>query len=365
MKVNVDPTSRPSEIQRADNAVRGAGWNAFSSARKKPQVKAQMTYYLPEKAGSHDLKFGFEDLYDWYRLGINGTSGTVRYSYPTFASGQANRIRFADVGAPGDFGGGWVTSANIDQHFSLYAQDRWSANNRVTITGGIRFDYQDLRYTDGIRKPVVHDRLADGTQIFPETTNVTGASLLTNKDIAARVGLSYNLTGDGKSVLKAFYGRYYNNIADGFSAVNPGGANYIDYNFNDLNGNKKYDGVQELVSFRTRIGGSSDTVNTSLKTPYTDEISGSFEQQFWGESSARLTYVRKHQAQYIPFYFTPLIPAWTGKITVPVRVSNPAPNGGTETFNLLDVPDALAEQTSGLYDNSPDGTFDYDTIEVA
>jgi hypothetical protein len=360
MKVNVDPTSRPSEIQRADNAVRGAGWNAFSSARKKPQVKAQMTYYLPEKAGSHDLKFGFEDLYDWYRLGINGTSGTVRYSYPTFASGQANRIRFADVGAPGDFGGGWVTSANIDQHFSLYAQDRWSANNRVTITGGIRFDYQDLRYTDGIRKPVVHDRLADGTQIFPETTNVTGASLLTNKDIAARVGLSYNLTGDGKSVLKAFYGRYYNNIADGFSSANPGGTNYAEYNFLDQNHNNRYDGPQELGSLRFRLGGADAPVNPKAKTPHTDEFSGTVERQFWGESSARVTYVRKHQTDFLPFYYTPLIPAWVNNLTVAKRATY---NG--QVFNLRDVPDSVADQSSGLYDNWPDGTFDYDTIEVA
>src|SRR5439155_22774226 len=125
------------------------------------------------------------------------------------------------------------------------------------------------------------------------------------------------------------------------------------------------DGPQELVSFRTRIGGITDTVNSNLKTPYTDEISGSFEQQFWGESSFRATYVRKHQAQYIPFYFTPLIPAWIGNLTVPTKVTNVAPNGATETFNLLDIPAALADSSSGLYDNWPGGTFDYDTIEVA
>jgi hypothetical protein len=360
MKVNVDPAIRPSSIERSDNAVTGAGWNAFTSTRKKPQIKAQVTYYLPEKAGSHDLKFGFEDLYDWYRLGINGTSGAIRYSYPTFGSGQANRIRFADVGAPSDFGTGWTTSANIDQHYSVYAQDRWAPNNRVSITAGIRFDYQDLRYTEAVRKPLIHDRLADGTQIFPDTTNVTGASLLTNKDVAARIGISYNLTGDGKSVLKAFYGRYYNNIADGFSSANPGGTNYAEYNFLDQNHNNRYDGPSELGSLRFRLGGADAPVNPKAKTPHTDEYSGTVERQFWGEASARVTYVRKHQTDFLPFYYTPLIPAWINNLSVPRRATY---NG--RTFNLVDVPDRLADESSGLYDTWPDGNFDYDTVEFA
>jgi outer membrane receptor protein involved in Fe transport len=360
MAVQVDPATKPSEIDRSTGAVRGAGWNAFTTRRKKPQVKAQLTYYLPEKAGSHDFKFGFEDLYDYYRLGINGTSGTIRYSYPTFASGQANRIRFADVGATGDFGTGWTTSGNIDQHYSAFAQDRWAPNNRLTITAGVRFDYQDLRYTDSVRKPVIHDVLPDGTQIFPTSSNVTGKSLLTNNDIAARLGFSYNLTGDGKTVLKGFYGRYYNNIADGFSAANPGGTNYAEYNFLDQNHNNRYDGPQELGSLRFRLGGADAPVNPKTRTPHTDEFSGTIERQFWGESSIRGTYVRKHQTDFLPFYYTPLIPAWINNLTVPKRAVY---NG--QVFNLVDIPDSVASQSSGLYDNWPDGKFDYDTVEVA
>ena len=74
-------------------------------------------------------------------------------------------------------------------------------------------------------------------------------------------------------MLKAFYGRYYNNLADGFSSANPGGTNYAEYNFTDLNGNGRYDGAAELGAERLRIGGATTTVNPDLDTPYTDEIS--------------------------------------------------------------------------------------------
>ena len=143
---------------------------------------------------------------------------------------------------------------------------------------GLRFDYQDLKYTDGARRPLITDSTAgvqaavcpasaglapgcDGRAIFQAQTNITGASLLTNFDVAPRIGFSANLDGTGKTVLKGFYGRYYNNLADTFSAANPGGTSYNEYNFNDLNRNGKYDGVAELGSWRTRIGGADAPVD--------------------------------------------------------------------------------------------------------
>jgi Carboxypeptidase regulatory-like domain len=367
MVTAVDSAAQPPLQFRGDGSQAGAGWNAFNSNRRKPQVKAQATYYLPGKAGGHDFKFGFEDLYDWYRLGINGQSGTYRISYPgsTVARGNADRIRFADVGAYGDFDNGWKTAANIDQHYAGYAQDRWAPNNRLSITAGFRVDYQDLRYTDGLRKPLVTTattaaQTGDGGHIFPAQTTVSGASLLTNTDVGARVGFSYNLDGKGQSVLKGFYGRYYNNLADGFSAANPGGTNYAEYAFNDLNRNGKYDGIAELGAFRTRIGGADAPVNPDAKTPHTDEYSATFEHQFWGESSIRATYVRKIQKDFIPFYFTPIVTAWLGNLTVPkTQVVNGV------SYSLLDVPNSLADATGTEYTNYPDSDFKYDTIEFA
>jgi hypothetical protein len=270
-----------------------------------------------------------------------------------------------------------VTSANVDQHYSGYVQDRWSPNNRLTITGGVRFDYQDLLYTDGTRKPLVSDSTAgvqatvcpasagltpgcDGRAIFPAQSTIAGASLLKNTNVAARVGFSANVDGAGKTVLKGFYGRYYNNLADGFSSANPGGTSYNEYNFNDLNRNGKYDGVQELGSWRTRIGGADAPVDPNATTPYTDELSATLEHQLWGESSIRGTYVRKMQKGYIPFYFTPIVTAWLGQLTVPKTATVEG-----VSYSLLDVPNSLGGSTGTEYTNYPDGTFTYDTFEVA
>jgi hypothetical protein len=233
------------------------------------------------------------------------------------------------------------------------------------VTLGVRFDSQNLQYTDGVRKPLVSTattalQAGDGGHIFPATTSVSGASFFTNVDVAPRIGISYNLDGKGQTVLKAFYGRYYNNLADTYSAANPGGTNYIDYNFNDLNRNGLYDGIQELGSFRQRIGGADAPVDPNTKTPHTDEYSVTLERQFWGESSIRGTYVRKMQKDFVPFYFTPIVTAWLGNVTVPkTQVISGV------TYNLLDVPNSLAGRTDTEYTNYPDSSFTYDTIEVA
>jgi len=365
----VDPRASAANIPAIYRSVTGkqtgSGWNAFSTFRSKPQVKAQATYYLPGKAGSHDFKFGFEDIYDSYHFGINGQSGPYRLSYATPTSATADRIRFIDTGLPSDYNNGWTAGANLDQHYAVYAQDRWAFNNRVSLTAGLRFDYQDVGYQDGIRKPEICDattavQAGDGGRIFPCSSTVAGASFFKNKNVAGRVGISYGLSGDGKNVLKAFYGRYYNNLADGFSSANPAGQRYVEYFFNDLNRNGKYDGVQELGAFRTRLGGADAPVDANTKTPYTDEVSFTLERQFWQESSIRGTYVRKMQRDFVPFYYTPIVTAWTGQLTVPKTA---VVNG--VSYNLLDVPNSLADSTDSAYTNYAGGDFNYDTIEVA
>src|SRR3984893_7264285 len=228
---------------RATGAITGAGWNAFTSIRDNPQVKAQLTYYLPEKAGSHDFKFGFEFRHDYYALGINGGSGPYRLSLNS--AGVPDRIRFADTGAAADYGTGWTVAPNVDQKYAVYGQDRWAPNSRLTITAGVRIDHQNAEYGDSIRKPVITDLLPDGTRIFPTSSTITGASLLVKTNYAARLGFSLDLSGKGKTVLKGFYGRYYNNLADGFSSANPGGTSYADYNFYPKSADHLYHGPQD------------------------------------------------------------------------------------------------------------------------
>ena len=360
MEVHVDPADRPPQVFRTTTAVAGAGWNAFSSYRKKPQVKSQLTHYLPNKGGSHDFKFGFEVFEDSYRYGTTDSRGVsatrmprVREpaagSHPVRRHGCRRRVRHRlDGGAhPGSSlqrlrAGSLVAEQPADDH------------------AGVRVDYQRARLHRRDSETGHHRRARGRDPHLPDRDHGPRRDAGDNTNIAPRLGVTYDLTGKGQTVLKAFYGRYYNNIADSFTGANPGGQAIAEYNFLDQNRNGRYDGPSELGSERLRTGGSATSVDPDYKTPSAEEISASFETQLPGESSARVTYVRKNIKDAAPYYVTNLVPAWVGQNTVPVTRTI-----GGETFNLVDVPDGLADQTTQVYDNFPDGKFNYDTIEVA
>jgi len=357
--------SNPPREDTGTGVQSGSGWNAadpggpFTIDRNKPQITVTASYFLPEKAGSHDFKFGFEWQDDQSKFANNGASGPVFYRD---LNGAVDQVRLTDLGTLADFGTGWTGADDRDKRFSMFFQDRWSLNSRLSLSLGVRFDRQVAYYMDAIRNPVL-------TAVFPATT-VPGKTLLTAGKVVPRVGVSYSPTDDGKSVAKAFYGRYYYNYADRFSNLNPGGTNTRDYRFNDLNGNRLYDGTQELGALVASVGGTSTTLDPNLRTPFADELSVSYERQFWGETSFRSAYVRKMTRDEFATYNV----LREGQFTVPRSVAvqeQDFVNGvtGTRTLTLYDIPDSLRGQVQNVVANIPDsvggGDFNYDTIQFA
>ena len=157
-----------------------------------------------------------------------------------------------------------------DRHYAGYAQDRWSPNDKLTFThrraaattsGSATATPSASRSSPTSRRRHAHLPGAD------ERRRPT--ILVKNTNIAPRLGVTYDLTGKGRTVLKAFYGRYYNNIADSFTGANPGGQHDCGYNFLDQNRNGRYDGPSELGTQRLRIRRRLDaSVDPDYKTPY-------------------------------------------------------------------------------------------------
>jgi Carboxypeptidase regulatory-like domain len=96
--------------------------------------------------------------------------------------------------------------------FGFYVQDDWTVGKRLTINAGMRWDYEsDMLNNDYVTPENV--RLA--TAPF-----VDGNTYFTDGDDrppyyggwAPRVGLSYDLTGAGRHILLAGYGRYIDRV---------------------------------------------------------------------------------------------------------------------------------------------------------
>jgi hypothetical protein len=373
--VKTDFATHPPRNDTGSGNVIGAAWDAFDLARQKPQVTLQSTYYVPDKMGSHDLKVGFEYVLDVSKYTIDGRSGPIQYRD---LNGATNEIQFVDVGKNSDLGTTWTGGNNRNQRYAGYAQDRWNLNSRTTFQLGVRWDYQRPYYLDGKRDPLIKDVLPAsvgvpsliGQPMF-QATSFSQSAIITRNSVAPRLGVSYDASGKGSTVLKGFYGRYYFNYADAFSALNPSGANYKTFKFNDLNSNRLYDGPQELGAFVGSSGGVSTVTDPNVKKPYADEYDLSAEHQFWGESSVRVAYVRKNTKNEISTIDLSRVGHFTVPVTRTITLQeanfvngvNVPITTGTVNVNLLDLDQAPLGQNTVT--NVPDGSFTYDTLQFA
>jgi hypothetical protein len=99
---------------------------------------------------------------------------------------------------------------SIKEDMGLFIQDKWTIN-RMTINAGVRFD-QFVGATDPETLPAGTFNAAVTYSDCPDGKNNLNAGCtgrVTNwKDISPRIGVAYDLFGDGKTAIKASVARY-------------------------------------------------------------------------------------------------------------------------------------------------------------
>lgn len=157
------------------------------------ETRYQWQQSFSKDSGRHFYKFG-SDL-QWIKAHTSfpvNFAGTFAFSnLADFQSGRVNQFTQgfgnADIRLP-------------DTLLGFYWQDTFRANKRLTITYGLRYDY-DMQ-PQGIprdRTNPIEAPLQDG---IPRDGN----------NFAPRLGLSWNVDGKGKTVVRAGYGIFYDKI---------------------------------------------------------------------------------------------------------------------------------------------------------
>ena len=106
-------------------------------------------------------------------------------------------------------------------NIGIYAQDQWTID-RLTVNAGVRFDYFNGSYPDHASGP------ADPTNSVwvPQGSSFPGATAAIWKDLQPRLGVAYDLTGNGRTALKASASRFGTRDAIALAGeVNPAGNN--------------------------------------------------------------------------------------------------------------------------------------------
>jgi hypothetical protein len=166
--------------------------------------------------GRHQYKFGGGYQYDQ----INVLQGIATNGFFVFSTFPVNNA-FASFmfGQPVVFlqGGGNFYRGLRGQAFNLYAQDTWKASSRVTVNYGLRYEvpspyteihnYQNL-WIPG-RQSVVFPSAPTGL-LYPGDPGVPRGLIPTERDaFAPRVGLAWDVRGDGKWLVTSAYGIFY------------------------------------------------------------------------------------------------------------------------------------------------------------
>jgi len=185
------------------------------SYQKKWQFKDDVSKIV----GKHTFKAGVDFINNPVEGGFFEFSSTLEIDFaddPSTILGDTTKYPngFSTPGA--------VTSmsiANGDPHFlvatkqlGLYLQDDWKVNNRLTLNLGLRWD-KDFNMIGGSDIKNSRTYLALVNYNNP-ISNPYVASIAhdDNKDFSPRVGFAYDLSGQGKHVIRGGFGLYYGNV---------------------------------------------------------------------------------------------------------------------------------------------------------
>jgi hypothetical protein len=174
------------------------------------QRQASLRAGLSYVTGHHSVKVGLDYHYGHRSNPTNQTTDDVSY---TLFNGVPISATF--YAAP------YVQTQNISADMGIYAQDKWTLR-RLTLTGGIRWDY----FNSSIPAQSVPANIWLPARKFAAVSDVPNW-----KDIDPRIGVAYDLFGNGKTAIKAGVNRYVSSniysFANNINPISAGGGNSV------------------------------------------------------------------------------------------------------------------------------------------
>jgi carboxypeptidase family protein len=168
--------------------------------------------------GSHNLRFGYEGFWGDNLTFFGPWNSQPSYSFQTVSDFVQDKI-FTESGVSFDLltgqqaglrGGSFQFDGNMT---GLFAQDTWKLNKKMTLTYGLRWDdfgnpspqkgtiSSNFFYGPG---QSITDQVANG--YVKQVTNVFNHSIMA---WSPRVGLAWDLTGQGKWMVRGGFGLYH------------------------------------------------------------------------------------------------------------------------------------------------------------
>jgi len=332
-----------------NNLITGRNRN-WERDRRRNQVLGTLSYFW-NKAGDHNFKIGGEIFDETAKdIYIDGYEEEIVHVLNNGAKTEV--ILFQ----PGESIGGLRT-------YGVFIHDTWRASSKLTFNLGMRFD-RYRAFSPEQDHPV--SRYNPTALHFDAVDNY-----ISWNNPAPRLGMTYDVTGNGKTVLKANYGTYWwNPGADFVFNISPNSnAWWRRYRWTDTNNDNRWEpGEEGPAPTSTRGGTATESLDPNLKNRYTDEFATFIERELMANFGVRAGYVwRGQRNQYGRFNIATPYEAFT----VPVSVPDPGADGrvGTADDGAAIAAFDLATNFRGLTPinqtiNVDRGDSDYHTFEI-
>jgi hypothetical protein len=330
-----------------DSGVGGAFPGAHKENTNRITVQADMSHYAEDFLGEHDIKFGVQ----FTRGRLNGIGGDF------FGKELIDPQTGEDLGFfgyyPGAYPYRWIYNIQYMQSWygdynglmfyvpkgyskphrtvrtsdglGFFFDDQWSPFKRLTFNLGLRYDHMTAKFGKGgqmLEPPASPEAWKEELKVIRDRQG--SDNLFNFKNWSPRVGVTYTLTGDQKTVFRAGYGRYYTPI--GVESFGGGGPdrdrNYdttefysIPWDGLDLNGdgyitgsefanaarqipnlnpiNAVWDSGDWTTQFRFSDPSWGLKIQAGLKNQHTDQFTVNLEREIFKNFSVGVTYINR------------------------------------------------------------------------
>jgi hypothetical protein len=307
-------------------------------------IQADMSTFAENFLGEHDIKFGVQ----YTRGRLNSISGGGFFGKEVIDPDTGEDLGFFGVylGAYpyrytyniqylkswyGDYDGlkFWVDNNYSKPHRTIrtsdglgfFFDDQWSPTRRLTLNLGLRYDKMTAKFGEGgemMEQPLTPAAWKEDLVAYRSRSG--SDNIFDFNNWSPRVGLSYDITGDGKTVFRASFGRYYTPI--GVESFGGGGPDldrtyYLQEFYSvpweglDLNGDGYIIGSEFANAARkipnlspinegdfANVWRSSDpswglSIEPGLKNQHTDQWTLNLEREIFKDFSLGVTYINR------------------------------------------------------------------------